>query len=62
MAKKKKKAIPVVNKRIEKDIVVRIDRLTGRLPLSTRTGEVIQGKKFNKKKERKDWKTKLKNY
>ena len=49
MAKKKgKKSVPVVNKKEEKDIVVKIDKLTGRLPKSTRPGGVIQGKKYRK--------------
>jgi len=61
MAKKKgKKSVPVVNKKEEKDIVVKIDKLTGRLPKSTRPGGVIQGKKY--RKDRSKWKQKLKEY
>ena len=63
MAKKKgKKAVPVVKKKKDKDIVVKIDSLTGRIPMSTRSGAVIQGEKYKKKKERKQWKQKLKGY
>jgi len=61
MAKKKgKKSVPVVNKKKEQDIIVKIDKLTGRLPKSTRPGGVIQGKKY--KKDRGKWKQKLKSY
>ncbi len=62
MAKKKgKKSVPVVNKQGEKDIVIKIDRLTGRIPIG-KTGGVFQDKKHRKKLERSKWKNKLKGY
>lgn len=60
MGKKKKKTKDVINKKKEKDVVLKIDKLTGRLPSSTRAGGVIQGKKY--KKDRSKWKNKLKRY
>jgi hypothetical protein len=62
MGKKKKQSKPVVNKKKEKDLILRIDKLTGRLPSSTRAGGVIQGEKYKKGKDRKQWKEKLKRY
>jgi hypothetical protein len=61
MAKKGKKSKPVVNKKKEKDIVVKIDRFTGRIP-TAKAGEVIHGKKYNKKAERSKVKQDLKKY
>lgn len=60
MGKKRKKSKLVVNKKKDKDIVLKIDKLTGRLPMSSRAGGVIQGKKY--KKDRSKWKNKLKRY
>jgi hypothetical protein len=60
MSKKKKKAKPVSIKK-EKDLILKIDKLTGRIPIG-KPGEVIHGKKYKKKAERKKWRNKLKDY
>ena len=60
MAKSKKKPQPVHIKK-EKDIVIKIDKFTGRIPIG-KPGEVIHGKKYNKKAERSKWKQDLKKY
>jgi len=57
----KKKSYEVHNKEKKHDIVIKIDKFTGRIPIA-KPGEVIHGKKFNRKKERRDWKEKLKEY
>lgn len=57
----KKKATPVHNKEKSDKIIVKIDKYTGRIP-TAKAGEVIQGKKYNKKAERSKWKKDLKKY
>jgi hypothetical protein len=62
MAKKKKKTYSIQSKEKNKDIVIRIDKITGRIPMSTRVGHVIHGKKYDKKGERKKSRQTLKDY
>jgi len=59
MAKKQLKQVS--NKEKQHDIVFKIDKFTGRIP-TAKPGDVIHGDKFNKKKQRSDWKKKLKEY
>lgn len=63
MGKKGGKKVTTVQdkKKKGKDIVVRIDGITGRIPRSTRAGGVMQ-KGDKKKKERRNWKKDLKRY